>query len=468
VSKTGPVEPAVVAAMPTTSAERRQLSQAIVCFATVTGAVVATLLRHATSKQLLFTAPTQPKHQLLRQGIGLVSHGLQQQPGFVIENGPHDPMGNAKSLVSASSLVQSRWAPATANALLIAAVAAAVCQRSTTCRAKRNNVVRPETAETRAERVKGARTVPGGRAGQRFFSLRNREYWDFIVHPRKYFRREWKNKDIGYASFLVAMHVGAAMAPFYFTWDAFAVFVVGYIITGLFGITLSYHRQLAHKAFRTPKALEYFFAYCGALALQSHPINWVSSHRWHHGACETEDDVHSPLDGFWWSHAGWLLDQKNTWMRSDKSNVPDLKSQRFYQFLAKTYPLHAIILPMVGLYTWGGLPYLFWGFFACVIWVWHITWAVNSVSHVWGFQSWNTGDQSMNNWIVGLLAFGEGWHNNHHAFETSCRHGLDWWQVDFTWYFIKLLNFMGLADRLKYPTASQRKRVAWPETAVAA
>jgi len=278
----------------------------------------------------------------------------------------------------------------------------------------------------------------------------------------------WRNKDIGYAAFIAAMHLGAAMAPLYFTWDALAVFVGGYIMTGMFGITLSYHRQLAHRAFTTPKVLEYFFAYCGALALQSHPINWVSGHRWHHGACETEDDVHSPLDGFWWAHTGWLLDQKNTWMRSDKSNVPDLRKQWFYRFLAKTYPLHAIVLPAVGLYAWGGLPYLFWGFFARVVWVWHVTWAVNSLSHVWGFQSWNTGDHSMNNWLVGWFAFGEGWHNNHHAFETSCRHGLDWWQVDFTWYTIKLLSFMGLASHLKYPTEGQKRRVAWPQNAVAA
>jgi hypothetical protein len=305
--------------MTTAAAESRPSSRVIFCGAAA--AAATTLFRHATVEQLLFIAPT--KQQVLRQGIGLGSHGLQQQPGFANEGGPRGRVGNIRPIVSASTLVQPRWATAAANALLIAAVAAAACRRSTACRAKRNTAVRPEDAETRAERVKGARTVPGGRRGQRIFSLRNRHFWDYIVHPRKYFRRAWDNKDIGYASFIGAMHVGAAMAPMYFTWNAFAVFVVGYIMTGMLGITLSYHRQLAHRAFTTPKVLEYFFAYCGALALQSHPINWVSSHRWHHGACETEDDVHSPLDGFWWAHAGWLLDQKNTWMRSDKSNVPD-------------------------------------------------------------------------------------------------------------------------------------------------
>ncbi|CAE7189256.1 ADS3 [Symbiodinium microadriaticum] len=116
-------------------------------------------------------------------------------------------------------------------------------------------------------------------------------------------------------------------------------------------------------------------------------------------------------------------------------------------------------------------PHVFWGFFARTVWTWHVTWAVNSVSHVWGFQDWNTGDISMNNWLVGILAFGEGWHNNHHAFETSCRHGLKWWQIDMTWYTIKALEFFGLAWDLKYPSEAKKRKLSWdqePGTAGAA
>eukprot|EP00933_Yihiella_yeosuensis_P001793 TRINITY_DN10298_c0_g1_i1.p1 TRINITY_DN10298_c0_g1~~TRINITY_DN10298_c0_g1_i1.p1 ORF type:complete len:425 (-),score=46.57 TRINITY_DN10298_c0_g1_i1:321-1595(-) len=347
-----------------------------------------------------------------------------------------------------------------AAAALVSAVAAAAARRSNAAR-NASSAVRPETSETRGDRVKGAQELPGGKGGQRLFSARNRQFWDYVVWPRKYFRRYWTKKDKGYALFFLLIHLGAAAAPFYFTWDAFAVFMVGYIITGMFGITLSYHRQLAHRSFTTPKIVEYLFAYCGALALQSHPINWVSSHRHHHGGTETEEDVHSPLDGFWWAHCGWLMDTENTWMRRDKGNASDLANQWFYRMLAKTYPIHAIVLPCVGLYLWGGLPYLLWGFFARVVWVWHVTWAVNSVSHVWGFQDWNTGDKSMNNWLVGLLAFGEGWHNNHHAFETSCRHGLKWWQVDSTWYTVKFLELFGLASKLKYPSEGKMRRLSW-------
>mmetsp|Transcript_991 Transcript_991/g.1562 ORF Transcript_991/g.1562 Transcript_991/m.1562 type:complete len:428 (+) Transcript_991:85-1368(+) len=326
-------------------------------------------------------------------------------------------------------------------------------------------VQRPADAEYRSEREKGPIEIPAGKVGQRLFSVRNLQRWNYIVYPRTYFMREWKGKDIGYAFFFAIIHAGAAAAPFYFTWQAFYCFLVGYLITGMFGITLSYHRQLAHRSFTTPKWLEYTFAYCGALALQSHPINWVSSHRHHHGGTETESDVHSPLDGFWWSHCGWLMDAKNTWMRQNKGNASDLQSQWFYRFLQTTYPLHAIVLPIVGLYAFGGLPCVLWGFFARVVWVWHMTWMVNSVSHVWGFQDWNTGDKSMNNWVVGMLAFGEGWHNNHHAFENSCRHGLKWWMVDPTWYTIKLLSFVGLANNLKYPSEGKMRKLAFPSAA---
>uniref|UniRef100_A0A7S1M2U5 Fatty acid desaturase domain-containing protein n=1 Tax=Alexandrium catenella TaxID=2925 RepID=A0A7S1M2U5_ALECA len=319
----------------------------------------------------------------------------------------------------------------------------------------------PDSVVPRGERPKGPQELPLGKRMQRLFSVRNREFWDYTVSPRTYFSRQWLRKDKMYAAVLSLVHLGALAAPFYFTWKAFVCFLVGYLITGMFGITLSYHRQLAHRSFKTPKFLEYLFAYCGALALQSHPINWVSSHRHHHAGTETENDVHSPLDGFWWSHAGWLLDAEGTWMRGNKGNAKDLSSQWFYRFLQRTYPLHAIALPVAGLYAFGGLPFLMWGFFFRVAWVWHVTWAVNSVSHVWGFKDWNTACNSMNNWVVGIFAFGEGWHNNHHAFETSCRHGLKWWQVDFTWYTVKLLSFMGLATDLQYPSESKMKRLTF-------
>jgi len=367
-----------------------------------------------------------------------------------------------EAVAAAATATLSRCSYCSGSALVLVASAAATAAVQLGRRASSvSRQAPPEAHSSRAERIKGEQVLPLGRQFQRLFSARNRQFWDFVVTPRTYFHRRWLRKDLGYALFFVAIHLGACAAPFHFTWDAFACFLIGYLITGLFGITLSYHRQLAHRSFKTPKLLEYLFAYCGALALQSHPINWVSSHRHHHGGTETEHDVHSPLDGFWWSHTGWLLDGKGTWMRGDKSNASDLQSQWFYRFLKNTYAVHAIVLPIIGLYAMGGLPFVLWGFFFRVAWVWHVTWAVNSVSHVWGFKDWNTSDNSMNNWAVGMLAFGEGWHNNHHAFENSCRHGLKWWQIDFTWYVVKLLSAVGLARDLKYPSEAKMRRLSF-------
>eukprot|EP00439_Symbiodinium_sp_Y106_P063608 s3223_g9.t2 len=164
------------------------------------------------------------------------------------------------------------------------------------------------STEAASPQRKGRQVVPLGPWLQRFFSLRNRQFWNYSVSPRNYFfARRWCAEDSRQAIFVAIVHLGALAAPFFFTWKAFACFCVGYVMTGMLGVTLSYHRQLSHRSFVTPKWLEYFLAYCGALAVQGPPISWVSSHRHHHGNTDAEDDVHSPRDGFWWSHMGFVV-----------------------------------------------------------------------------------------------------------------------------------------------------------------
>ena len=283
---------------------------------------------------------------------------------------------------------------------------------------------------------------------------------DVLYSPkREAFLRKWVPTDITYASFIGAMHLGCLLAPFTFTWSAFYCFLVMYFITGCLGITLSYHRQLSHKSFNTPKWVEYVLAYCGAMAVQGDPLEWASSHRYHHQHCDTPKDPHTPYEGFWWSHCGWLLDNEATLKRvSDRSNAQEIASQPFYQWLEKTYMWH-VVAWAAAFYAMGGLPWLVWGFCVRTCWVYHITWAVNSVSHVWGSQTFNTGDLSRNNWWIGILAFGEGWHNNHHAFEFSARHGLEWWQIDMTWMMVCILKFFGLADKVKLPKQAQMDKM---------
>ncbi|TKY64572.1 Palmitoyl-monogalactosyldiacylglycerol delta-7 desaturase [Spatholobus suberectus] len=284
---------------------------------------------------------------------------------------------------------------------------------------------------------------------------------------RVFFGRKWNSLDVATAGIVLAMHVLCLFAPFHFNWPAFWVALALYVLTGLCGITLSFHRNLSHRSFKLPKWLEYFFAYCGVLALQGNPIDWVSTHRYHHQFCDSERDPHSPTEGFWFSHMSWLFDTKSVIERcGEPNNVGDLEKQPFYRFLRSTYLVHPFALGAL-LYATGGLPFLVWGMGVRIVWVYHITWFVNSACHVWGKQAWNTRDLSRNNWWVALLAFGEGWHNNHHAFEYSARHGLEWWQLDMTWYVVRFLQAIGLATDVKLPTESQKQRMALNSDTVA-
>ncbi|CAL9018598.1 unnamed protein product [Prunus brigantina] len=271
--------------------------------------------------------------------------------------------------------------------------------------------------------------------------------------------RKWNLLDLVTAGMFLSVHCLALFAPFYFTWTAFLVFFWLGVVTG-FGITLSYHRNLAHRSFRVPKLLEYLFAYCGVLALEGSPIEWVSTHRYHHQFTDTEKDAHSPLKGFWYSHMGWILDSSSRFERyGGLKNVEDMKKQPFYVFLHHTFMLHSFILAGI-LYAVGGLPFLVWGVGVRMVVVFHITLLVNSAGHTWGYQAWKTGDLSKNLWWLGFLALGEGWHNNHHAFEYSARQGLEWWQIDLTWYIIKFLEALGLATDVKVPSEAHRQRMA--------
>lgn len=257
------------------------------------------------------------------------------------------------------------------------------------------------------------------------------------------------------------VHLLAMYAPFCFSWDAVGLWFVLYILTGL-GITLSYHRNLCHKSFKLPKWLEYMFSYLGVQALQGDPIGWVSTHRHHHKYTDSLKDPHSPNDGFWFSHMGWIYDTKNADERRNRkpSNVGDLESQAFYIFIQKTYILHPILLGAF-LYSLGGFPYIVWGMGVRIVWGFHVTFLVNSACHIWGSQAWNTSDLSRNNWMVALVTFGEGWHNNHHAFEYSARHGLEWWQLDTAWCTIWVLHKLGLATSVKLPTDAHKAKMAF-------
>ncbi|CAN1175514.1 Palmitoyl-monogalactosyldiacylglycerol delta-7 desaturase, chloroplastic [Linum perenne] len=278
-------------------------------------------------------------------------------------------------------------------------------------------------------------------------------------------RRKLTPWDISAISTIGATHLLALYAPFCFSWSLFFMAYVIMFITGCWGICLSYHRNLSHKSFKiTPKWLEYLFAYCGVHALQGDPLTWVSNHRFHHRHTDTERDPHSAVLGFWHSHMGWIFDSALVKEKCGKrNNVEDLKSQAFYRWLRNTYVLHPLGLAIL-LYALGGFPYIVWGMGVRVVASHHFTWLVNSASHIWGTRSWNTNDLSKNNWWVGILAYGEGWHNNHHAFQYSARQGLEWWQIDITWYIVKFLEANGLAYDVKLPNHMHMQKLAIKST----
>jgi stearoyl-CoA desaturase (Delta-9 desaturase) len=263
---------------------------------------------------------------------------------------------------------------------------------------------------------------------------------------------------------LILLHIGAVAALFMFSWRAFAVTVFLYWMTIGLGISMGYHRLHTHRSYQIPRFLEYFFAVCGSMTLEGGPIFWVATHRLHHQKSDLPGDPHSPHDGAWWSHIGWILlgetNHNNTRVLS--KYAPDLAKDPFYVWLNNYHWVPLTILGVV-LYAIGGMPLFLWGGCLRVVVGLHSTWLVNSATHMWGRRRFETRDDSRNSWWVALLTFGEGWHNNHHAHPTSARHGLAWYEIDHSWILISIFKFFGIAKFVK--VASIRSTSAAREAA---
>ena len=262
---------------------------------------------------------------------------------------------------------------------------------------------------------------------------------------------------------LGAIHLGACAAffPQFFSWSAIGVSLLLYFVTGCLGVTIGFHRLLTHRSFRVPRLAECFFALCGTLALEGGPIEWTAGHRAHHKYSDTPLDPHDANKGFWWSHVGWLISPNPARLTPEEERrfAHDLASDGFYLFLERAMlPLQLVLAG--GLYLAGGWSWIVWGVFVRLVMVYHITWLVNSAAHDSGYQSYASKDLSTNNWWVALLAWGEGWHNNHHAFPFSARHGLKWYEFDLTWIAIASMKWMGLARDVKLPTSEMMERRA--------
>jgi stearoyl-CoA desaturase (delta-9 desaturase) len=257
--------------------------------------------------------------------------------------------------------------------------------------------------------------------------------------------------------FLVVFHAAAIAALFFWSWPAVITAVILYWICGSVGIGMGYHRLITHRGYKVPKIVEYFLVFCGSLALEGGPIRWVTTHRIHHAHTDKQGDPHTPRDGRWWSHIGWILAPPPQVL--DQSQLqryaPDLLNQRFYRWLNRFYYAPLIMLA-VALLAFGGWRVMLWGIFLRVTVGLHSTWLVNSATHLWGRRRFATNDDSKNNWWVALLSFGEGWHNNHHAHPTSARHGLAWYEIDVNWWGIRVMKFLRLARAIKLVSLRNR------------
>ena len=241
-------------------------------------------------------------------------------------------------------------------------------------------------------------------------------------------------------------------------WHEIAILVGMYFFTAI-GITIGYHRMLTHRSFETNRVMRFIFLMLGSMAVEGPAITWASTHIKHHATTDTADDPHSPLMGFFHAHVGWIFDYQaepeiyGKWLLKDP----------IVMFISKTFFVWAVLGFAIP-YLLGGWTGVLWGGLVRVFLTHHITWSVNSVCHIFGRRMFETNDMSKNHWLVGLLAMGEGWHNNHHAFPRSAFHGLRWWQFDLSAYIIRGLEQLGLAWNVwRVPAESFKARLITSE-----
>lgn len=289
-------------------------------------------------------------------------------------------------------------------------------------------------------------------------------------------RAHWSNWRIPTSTGVVLVHLAACLAPFFLTWQGVVAYLVMYYVTGCVGITFGYHRLLSHKSFKANPLVRYFTALCGSLALQGGPIWWCAHHRLHHRESDKEMDPHSPKESFWWSHVLWFqFDHpmlKN--LKELCSYVPDLADEPVLMFIERYFVWINIAFGAaiwaISNQIWGehvAWSVLIWGGFLRTVGVWHATWFVNSATHRWGYKRYESGDDSLNNWWVALITWGEGWHNNHHAKQRVARSGHAWYEIDITYWHIAVLKALGMVwDVVPIPATIDRSVL--PKEGVAA
>jgi stearoyl-CoA desaturase (delta-9 desaturase) len=251
--------------------------------------------------------------------------------------------------------------------------------------------------------------------------------------------------------------VGVFFVPFAWKWVGLCL---GMYTLRMFAVTGGYHRYFSHRTYKTSRAFQFLMALLAQSSAQKGALWWAANHRHHHKFSDQEEDIHSPLHtGFWWSHVGWILtkenDQTHWGLIADFKKYPELVFLNKYPHL----PAFALAFLLLGL---GGAPALMWGFFMSTVLLWHGTFTINSLSHVFGSRRYTTTDTSRNNFWLALVTLGEGWHNNHHTYQSATNQGFFWWEIDVTYYTLKALSKVGIVWDLRKPPLEllESKRIA--------
>ena len=273
---------------------------------------------------------------------------------------------------------------------------------------------------------------------------------------------------VRYAATVGLYHAVALLAvvPWLFSWSGVIVAALGLYVFGSLGINLYYHRLLTHRGLACPRWVEMMLGILGVCCVQDTPARWVAVHRRHHEHADAQPDPHSPLVNFFWGHVGWMLVENGDLGRFHiyERYAKDIVRDPYQKWLERNYgwivlgqwvvffAAGAVVSRATG-GGWaaalqGGASLLVWGVFVRTVVVWHITWSVNSVTHLWGYRNYDTGEDSRNNVFVALISNGEGWHNNHHADPRSARHGHRWWELDVVYLTIRVMERIGLARQV--------------------
>lgn len=251
---------------------------------------------------------------------------------------------------------------------------------------------------------------------------------------------------------LVYFAINASSAAVF--WKSLLLCVALYYVR-MFFLTATFHRYLSHRSYKMGRVMQFLMTFGATTTAQKGPLWWASNHRHHHRYSDQVEDVHSPKKGFWWSHVGWILAPK--WEETDLERIKDFAQFRELRWLNK---YHLVPPALLGLGVWLAGDWLvgdkwaalFVGFFFSTVVLWHGTFTINSLSHVFGKRRFVTTDTSRNSFLLALITCGEGWHNNHHYYQSSTRQGFYWWEIDFTFYILKVLSWVGLVKDLRSPT----------------